>query len=258
MERALYELSILAKAVAHKNLLGASQHVGLSQPQLSRIIKKLEATYSVVLLDRSAKRNAAWTPSAYSLATFYTRKMRGFDRDMEALLQQSQTKQIVVGTLEGLIDVALPFIHHLLDAGVHLAEIDVFDLDRLESLFSRGELDVIFTSREPGRKKYSNCLELGFQSIDPVETNPKYRVISTFEYGKWKKDQESHEKILISNSLAIRRSWFQKFGGLGTLPSEPKKKQNSKRDTEHIYLLGSDTLSPNLWTELKKGAQHLL
>ncbi len=252
MERALYELSILAKAVAHKNLLGASHHVGLSQPQLSRIIKKLEQTFSVVLLDRSAKRNAAWTPTAYSLATFYAKKMRSFDRDIDALLQQSQTKQIVVGTLEGLIDVALPFVHQLLESGVQFAEIDVFDLDRLESLFSRGELDLIFTSREPGRKKYSNCLELGYQSIDPVESNPKYRVISTFEFGRWKKDQEVKDKVLISNSLAIRRHWFEKFGGVGTLPSEPKKKQSSKRDTEHIYLLGSDTISPLLWSDLKK------
>jgi hypothetical protein len=253
MERALYELSVLAKAVAHKNLLGASQHVGLSQPQLSRIIKRIENTFSVVLLDRSAKRNASWTPSAYSLATFYTKKMRSFDRDMEALLQQSQAKQIVVGTLEGLIDVALPYIHQLLEAGgLQLAEIDVFDLDRLESLFSRGELDVIFTSREPGRKKYANCLELGFQSIDRIESNPHFQVVSTFEFGKWKKETEGKEKVLISNSLAIRRSWFQKFGGVGTLPSEPKKKQGSKKDTEHIYLLGSDTLSPILWNQIQK------
>jgi len=71
MEHFNWELSVLSRAVAYQNLSGASQHVGLSQPQLSRIIQKLEAQWSVVLLDRSAKRKACWTPAAYKLARVY-------------------------------------------------------------------------------------------------------------------------------------------------------------------------------------------
>lgn len=252
MERVFYELSVLARAVAHKNLSGASDHVGLSQPQLSRIVKRIEETFSVSLLDRAAKRNATWTPTAFRLAEFYSRKMRSFDRDLEALVLHSQTQQVVVGTLEGLIPVALPFVHVLLEkAGIRLVEIDVFDLDRLESLFSRGELDLVFTSREPGRKKFSYVRELGYQSLESVNTNPHFKVISTFEYGARRDNLKTAEKVLISNSLAIRREWLKEFGGTGTLPSAPKKRQSSRADTERVLLLGAETLSRAVWEKLR-------
>jgi hypothetical protein len=251
MDQVFYELSVLARAVAHKNLSGASGHVGLSQPQLSRIVRRLEESFSLVLLDRTAKRNATWTSEAFQLADFYSRKMRSFDRDLEELVQRSQTRQLVVGTLEGLIPVALPFVHLLLEkAGIRLVEIDVYDLDRLESMFSRGELDLIFTSREPGKKKHAYLRDLGYQSLDPVSSNPHFQVMSTFEYGSRKEKIKHAEKVLISNSLAIRREWFQKFGGRGTLPSEPKKKKGSNADTERIILMGADTLSRAVWDML--------
>jgi DNA-binding transcriptional LysR family regulator len=85
MERISHELSVLTRAVAYKNLSGASQHVGLSQPQLSRIVKKIEETFSIVLLDRGAKRNATWTPTAHRLADFYLKKMRVFERELETI-----------------------------------------------------------------------------------------------------------------------------------------------------------------------------
>lgn len=251
MDKVFYELSVLSRAVAHKNLSGASGHVGLSQPQLSRIIRRLEETFSLVLLDRTAKRNATWTSDAVKLADFYSRKMRAFDRDLESLIQHSQTKQLVVGTLEGLIPVALPFVHHLLDkASIRLVEMDVFDLDRLESMFSKGELDLIFTSREPGKKKHAYIRDLGYQSLDAVNSNPRFQVMSTFEYGTRRDKLKDAEKVLISNSLSIRRDWFAKYGGKGTIPSEPKKKKGSSLDTEPILLLGADTLSRAVWDGL--------
>jgi hypothetical protein len=253
MERVFYELSVLTRAVAHKNLSGASNHVGLSQPQLSRIVKKIEEAFSVSLLDRTAKRNATWTPVAFQLAEFYARKIRSFDRDLEALVQRTQTMQLVVGTLEGLIPVALPFVHCLLEeAGIKLVEIDVFDLDRLESMFSKGELDLIFTSREPGRKKFTYARDLGYQSLDSINSNAHFQVMSTFEYGSRRESLKHVDKVLISNSLGIRREWFDRFGGKGTLPSEPKKKQSSKLDTERIILLGAETLSRSVWEKLAK------
>jgi len=251
MERVFYELSVLSRAVAHKNLSGASRHIGLSQPQLSRIVKRIEETFSVMLLDRTAKRNATWTPEAFQLSEFYSRKMRSFDRELEALVQRSQTRQLVIGTLEGLISVALPFVYQLLEsAGIKLVEIDVFDLDRLESLFSKGELDLVFTSREPGRKKFTYLKDLGYQSLDSIQSNPHFQVMSTFEHGTRRESLKNAEKVLISNSLTIRREWFDKFGGKGTLPSAPKKRQSSKLDTERIILVGSDTLSRSVWEKL--------
>ena len=146
---------------------------------------------------------------------------------------------------------ALPLVNFLLEkAGVRLVEIDVFDLDRLEELFGRGELDLIFTSREPGKKKHSNVRTLGYQSLDPVNTNPHFQVMSTFEYGSKREKLRGAEKVLISNSLAIRRAWFQNFGGQGTLPSEPRRQKSSSRDTEPVLMIASDTLSPILWKQL--------
>ena len=251
MELVSHELSVLSRAVAYKNLSGASLHVGVSQPQLSRIIKRLEETFSVVLLDRSAKRNATWTTTAYRLAEFYSKKMRVFDRELEALIGSTQSRQLQVGMLEGLIGTAMPFCYFLLErAGVRLIEMDVFDLDRLEELFSRGELDLVFTSREPGKKKHQNVRTLGYQSLDPVSTNTHTQVMSTFEYGSKREKFKGAEKVLISNSLLIRRSWFQQFGGQGTLPSEPRRQKSSSRDTEPVLLIASDTLSPMLWKQL--------
>ncbi|MGZ3651174.1 MAG: LysR family transcriptional regulator [Bdellovibrionota bacterium] len=251
MEKVSHELAVLARAVAYKNLSGASLHVGVSQPQLSRIIKRLEETFSVVLLDRSAKRNATWTTTAYRLAEFYSKKMRIFDRELEALIGATQSRQLQVGTLEGLMNVAMPFSHFLLEkAGVRLIEMDVFDLDRLEEQFSRGDLDIIFTSREPGKKKHQNVRTLGYQSLDPVSGSASTMVMSTFEYGSKRDKLKGAEKVLISNSLAIRRSWFQKFGGQGTIPSEPRRARSSSRDTEPVLMIASDTLSPVLWKQL--------
>jgi LysR family transcriptional regulator, transcriptional activator for aaeXAB operon len=251
MELVSHELSVLSRAVAYKNLSGASLHVGVSQPQLSRIIKRLEETFSVVLLDRSAKRNATWTPTAYRLAEFYSKKMRVFDRELEALIGATQSRQLQVGTLEGLMQMAMPFAHFLLEkANVRLIEMDVYDLDRLEELFSRGDLDLVFTSREPGKKKHQNVRILGYQSLDPVNTNAHTQVMSTFEYGSKRDKLKGVEKVFISNSLAIRRQWFQKFGGTGTIPSEPRRAKSSSRDTEPVLMIASDTLSPVLWKQL--------
>jgi DNA-binding transcriptional LysR family regulator len=251
MERVSNELSVLARAVAYKNLSGASLHVGVSQPQLSRIVKRLEEAFSVVLLDRSAKRNSTWTSTAYRLAEFYSKKMRIFDREIEALIGSTQSRQLQVGTLEGLLSVAIPFAHFLLEkTGVRLIEFDVLDLDRLEEQFGRGDLNLIFTSREPGKKKHHNVRTLGYQSLDTVGSNAYPLVMSTFEYGSKRDKLKGAEKVLISNSLAVRQHWLHKLGGQGIIPSEPRKQKSSSRDTEPVLLIASDTFSPVLWKQL--------
>lgn len=248
-----HELTVLSKAVAFRNLSGASSHVGLSQPQLSRIVKKLEDELSVVLLDRAAKRNASWTPLALRIAEFYLKKTRVFESDLMTLVGGAQSHQIVMGTLEGLAPIAIPFAHSLFEVcDFKLIEIDVFDIDKLEEMFSRGDLDLIFTSHEPGKRKFKNCRELGFQSLEMIQLNPKFEVMSTFEYGAKKDKGKGTEKTLISNSLLLRRMWFDKFGGKGTLPSTLKKTKMSKLDTERIVLLGTDTLSPKTWEKIEK------
>jgi hypothetical protein len=254
MDRLAHELSVLTRAVAHKNLSGASAHVGISQPQLSRIVKRLEDQLGVVLLDRAAKRNATWTPHALRLAEFYAKKLRSFERDLDALVLSTQTRQLEIGTLEGLIGVCLPYVYHLMEhQGIRLVEMDVYDLDDLDARFARGQLDLIFTSREPGRRKFSYVETLGYQSLDEVNTNPHFQLMSTFQYGAQKEKVKAAEKVLISNSLSIRKAWLENFGGRGNFPSEFKRKRTSRADTEPVLMIGAETLSPVLW----KGLQEL-
>jgi DNA-binding transcriptional LysR family regulator len=253
MDQISHELAVFSRAIAYKNLSGAASHVGVSQPQLSRIIRRLEDSLGVILLDRGARRTATWTPTAYKLGEFYLRRLRSFERELEAIVQSTQTRQVQVGSLEGLVGIALPLVHFLLEkAGVHIVELDVYDLDRLEELFARSELDLILSSREPGRRKYSRVMELGYQSLDRVVTSPRFQVMSTYEYGGRRQKLKEAEKVLISNSLSIRRDWLHRYGGQGTLPSEPKKQKSSRLDTEPILLIGAETVSPVLWEKILK------
>ena len=257
MERIFDELSVLSRAVAYKNLSSASIHVGLSQPQLSRVVSRIEQTLNVVILDRTAKRKSGWTPLAFKLADLYARNLRSLDRDVNDLLEAATTSSLKIGTLEGVYPVVLPILKEIFDkVGVHLLEIDVYDLSNLEEQFLQNELDLIVTSREPGKRKFRYIKDIGYQSLDKVSTGAPYLVLSPFEYmsrrdpAKAKLNEKGTPPVLISNSLKIRKEWLDKFGGEGTFPS-PLKKKRGASDTERISLIGSDTLSPVLWKKIE-------
>ena len=95
-----WELSVLSRAVAYSNLSGAAMHVGLSQPQLSRIVAKLEKEFGVMLLDRAARRKSGWTPSAFRLAEVYGTSVRKLEVDIQQAVQDSEPNHLTVGTLE--------------------------------------------------------------------------------------------------------------------------------------------------------------
>ena len=102
-----YELSVLAKAVQHKNLSAAAVHVGLSQPQLSRLIAKIEAELNVMLLDRSARRKSGWTPLAHDLALTFTKGMSKLQSEILSMAEQREVTELHIGTLEGLSHIPL-------------------------------------------------------------------------------------------------------------------------------------------------------
>jgi hypothetical protein len=247
----------LVRAVSYKNLSGASSNIGLSQPQLSRIVGKLEGELGAVLLDRSSKRKSGWTPLAHQLADAFMKSNRIFNADVQKLLSGTEPKLVHIGSLEGIMPVALQFGRQLLEkTGVQTLDFDVFDLNVLEELFFKGELDVIFTIREPGRKKYKFQRPLGFQSLEKVHNKSgKYRVMSSFEYGsmvshgaarKTAADGVNTEsKTVISNSLVVRRNWLEQFGGEGTLPSSVR----SAGEIE-VFLFAQDHFSAELWKTL--------
>ena len=87
MERFSTELSLLSKAIAYPNLSTASVQIGVSQPQLSRTIMKLEHELKVVLLERQSRRHSTWTPMAYKLAEMFLEISLKFDSKIKKLLK---------------------------------------------------------------------------------------------------------------------------------------------------------------------------
>ncbi len=241
------ELTILSKATAHKNLSAAAAHIGLSQPQISRIIAKLEKELSIVLLDRGARRKSGWTPVAFELSELFRRSSQKIEKDIQGLLTQSEQLELRIGTLEGLSYTAKELCHELFESTrIEQIELDVFEISELEQLFLAGDLDLIFTMRTPGKQKYSFIEHLGYQSIAEVKNPGGFKVYSPFEFVQNKpKKSASKNKTLISNSLFIRRNWLDKYGGTGHLPS--RLKEHTKDNEEPAYLIGHPLLAPKTW-----------
>ena len=79
-----------------------------------------------------------------------------------------------------------------------------------------GDLDIIFSSKIPGRQKFRHLEEMGFQQLEKVQSNKKFGLFSTFEFGRTKgKESQDFQHILVSNSLAIRREWLSHAKGKG-------------------------------------------
>lgn len=246
-----YEISILSKAVHFKNLTAAAVHVGLSQPQLSRIIARIEDEFKVVLLDRSAKRKSGWMPAAFEMAEIFDRTNRRLGSELQGLSQNNAAAEIHIGTLEGMAGFAMDTSKVCFqEVGLRKISLDIYDLNELDSNFLAGNLDMIFTSKIPGRQKFRHLLEIGSQILEKVSTNKNFGVYSTFEFGRAsKKELESFQHVFISNSLAVRKAWLQNIGGVGYVPSEARK--GRQKDQEAVYLIGSELLNPILWKKLE-------
>ncbi|MFZ4403811.1 MAG: LysR family transcriptional regulator [Pseudobdellovibrionaceae bacterium] len=252
-----HELEVLAKSVHFKNLSAAALHVGLSQPQLSRIISRLEDELKVVLLDRTTKRKSGWTPLASELAQIFEKSMHGLQKDILSLNQNQIQSSLRIGTLEGLSHLALDMAYHCFqNAGVKKIILDILDLNDLDAHFTSDGLDLIFTSKPPGKQKYKNFIELGSQNLELVRTSDKFGIYSSFEYFQLKKPQtEQFAHHLVTNSLAIKKDWLKQFGGTGWIPT--KMKQTKAENAEPVLLIGSDILNPKLWSTIEKSIPKL-
>lgn len=254
MQPLYHELSVLAKAVHFKNLSAAALHVGLSQPQLSRIIARLEDEMKVILLDRSARRKSGWTPTALQIARIFEESHSRMETEIYSIVRREMIDELNVGTLEGLSHVALKTCKACFERmGLKKISLNIYDLSELEANFLSGDLDLIFTSKHPGRQKFKNHEVLGYQEFAKIRSNPRYGVYSTFEYTRAsKKDAQDFPHVFISNSLALKREWFREIGGVGSLPSEPRRQKTS--ESEVILLIGSELLSPPLWSQIRQAA----
>jgi len=250
MQDAHYRLSILAKAIQHKNLSAAAIHVGLSQPQLSRVISKLEEDFQVILLDRGVRRKSSWTPTALKLAEAYLHNEMQLHTAIKKIMGQQLFSTLRVGALEGLSILAMYYVQALFSAlDIKEIHLDIFEISDLEAHFESGELDIIFSFKVPGRQKYKNILEVGYQSVNPVNTEGLFLVCSPYELSQYKlKGNKLNKKVFISNSLFLRKKWLKKFKGNGFLPSKIDLKPSESKSP--LYLIGSDLLSPQIWTKV--------
>jgi len=256
VEKLSWELSVLSKAVAFANLSSAAGPVGLSQPQLSRIVSRLERELQVVLLDRAAKRKSGWTPTAHQLAEIYGKSSRHLTEQIRRLTaEESDPHTLRIGALDGLAAVASELSDEVFKrTTVRSIELDLFDLIQLEETFMKGELDLIFSGREPGRKKFRYVLRLGFQSLEEAGRAGETRVMSPYEFAQSthgrKKRPEEPERMLISNSLSVRRHWIETFGGRGVIPSPMRKSPSGRGKDAAVYLVAQDAISPRLWDRI--------
>lgn len=255
MDTLHWPLTILSKAIHFKNLTGASTHVGLSQPQMSRLISQIEKEFDIVLLDRSAKRKSSWTPAAYRLAEIYSQNIRKLHNSIQDAIAAQIPTQVNIGTLEGLKFLSLDVAHTLLeDSKISAVELDVYDSNELEEKFVNGDLDLIFTSHEPGKQKFKHIIEVGFQSLNKIETNNTFSVLSSYEFGRLKKKPDN--KIFISNSLSVRKYWLETYGGSGTVPSAVKKAKG--RDQIPVLIIGAELFNDKIWRAVVAAATKLI
>lgn len=246
-----YALSLLARSVAFRNLSSASMHVGLSQPQLSRLIAKLERELGMELLDRRVKRKSNWTPQAIQLAELFTQNQRRLETSIRALQTNQRARSAHIGTLEGLSDVAAKMAGVLFDkAELKTVFVDVYDRSDLEGKFLSGDLDLIVNDRLPAQAKPRYQRVIGYQNLNMVETNSKFTLFSPYEYHirHRQKAPGKESKTLVSNSLYVRKLWLETNGGTGTVPSALFDKP--RKGADEVLLIGGDWIDPHIWEAL--------
>lgn len=256
-----HELAILVRAVAFPNLSTASSHIGVSQPQLSRVVQKLEEALGLPLLDRTARRKSGWTRQALEIAEAYARAAARMDAELAQVLEEGKTDSLRVGTLEGCIPYTNRMLARLLDAlPLRRLEIDVEDVGGLEEQFLKGRLDVILSLRSPGRKKYRHELELGTQRLEQVKrrfrTGREVQLLSSFEAATQSEAAREGALQVVSNSLAVKRHWLEELGGESSIPGDlQKRKLPASEPHVTIWMVGSELLSQSVWNSLASAAR---
>lgn len=249
LQNLAYEMSVLAQAIQHKNLSAAAVHIGLSQPQLSRLIAKIEDELNVVLLDRTAKRKSTWTQIAEELATTFSKGLSRLETEILTIAHEREQNELHIATLEGLSEIALQFAKLCFsDLKIKTIYLDILDFKDLDSQFMSGSLDLIFTVRSPSKQVYRHTIEVGYQQNEKVSSNKNIYVCSPFELTGNRKTEVKQPQLFVSNSLALRRRWLQEFGGTGNLPTDTHRGKG--KGYYSVYLIGSDLIGEKLWKHI--------
>ena len=234
MEYISKDFLVLAQATQHANLSAAAKHIGISQPQLSRIIGRMEEQLQVKLLDRTVRRKSAWTKEALRIAGLCTKTQQDFPLAMsyaKMLFEQAEVTKILV---------------------------DVFDQGDLEESFLNLESHIIFTQQEPSQSKYIHRLVVGYQNLQEISSNDDFRVLSKFEEanGFLKRSKTTEEKpTLVTNSLAVRRHWLTENGGRGWMPSDIYLQPTYSDQEKKVLLIGQETLNRHIWEHILQHTQ---
>ena len=252
MEYLSWDLAILSRAVAYNNLSSASSHVGLSQPQLSRIVAKLEEQLGVTLLDRETKRKSGWTPTAFKVAEIYNNTFHQFRSSISQLATDQTPQHLRIACLEGLIPQAIKFCSGLYEeTTIGIIELNVYDTNVLEEKFLKNEIDIVFAARRPGTKKFKNVVTIGYQSLGVVKAGSP-TVYSSFEFATALGKTKPSDRVFVSNSLAIRSTWMDTIGGTGSRPSALRAKQSGKKNEVPVLLVAHDNMPAPFWKEITK------
>ena len=253
MDQLHWPLTVLNRSIAFKNLTAASQNVGISQPQLSRLIKQLEDELNVTLLDRSSPRHTTWTPEARKLAELFNKSEKTLAHALEEFCEGSHQKEIKIGFLEGLSPIAKEYAKILFDkTSVETIHLDVFDQNDLEARFLVADIDLVFTSRVPNNKKHLYFKELGYQFIEKKSDKLNdIMIYSGFEFNTLPPIQrKKQKKKVISNSLFVRKSFQELFGGTIRVPSAVRSGIPPTGSTP-VIAIAQEYVSQNLWDCLK-------
>lgn len=249
MTEIYWPLEVLSRSVVFPNLSTAAEHVGLSQSQLSRMLKQLEEHFGLQLLDRKVKRKSMWTSEAHQIAEIFLTHQQRLQNQFQKMKGHQQVNELRMVCLEGVINQATDILHSAAErAKISSLRLDVFDLDELEERFLREEYDLSLSIRIPNRAKPKFIHSLGFQTLEQVNNaKSKTLVMSVFEYQQQKsKKKKNTDPVFVSNSLMVRKHWLEDFGGQGQIPSEELK----NRGSVEVFLLGHPSLPEQLWTNI--------
>ena len=250
MDELYWPLSVLSRAIDYKNLTGASKHIGLSQPQLSRVVKQLEEALNINLLDSSSPRHSTWTPEARSLAELFNRSKQNLTQGINQLQTNTLPKEIYVGFLQGLLEEAMRLVSIALSS-FHIEKVfvDSYDLNILEAKFISSDLDLILTSRAPQNKKYNFERLIGYQDfIELGEKNTGPSIFSTYEFQS-QRQSKIKSKSIITNSLYFKRNYLKSYKGFSISPGGVVS-QPETDDFAEVLVIAQDYFNNDLWEKL--------
>jgi len=214
------------------------------------MIAKIEEELGIELLNRQVKRKSSWTPQALQLAQTYDLHQRKLDHAVRTMQSNQMVRQIHFGTLEGLTELAVTLSERLFKKlKLETVILDVFDRAELEAKFLAGDLDVILNTRVVSRGKPKFMQVCAYQNLDQVDKGGDYQLYSSYEFSqRSRKGKAPAARTVVSNSLHVRRLWFERFGGRGSMPSAAADKP--RRGSDEILILGGDWLDTKVWKVL--------